>query len=733
MSTGRRTARWIAAVILLMVAVWGLYALITYLAAKGPDLDLNQLLLPVLSLILVVLALALLGVLVRNLVKLILERKRGILGARLRTKLVFFFLALVLLPAFILFYGSAQIINQTVEAILRTPLEDISRESRELVDQWNAYFQQQSESRAQTIAREIEQWNLLDPERAPQLRGTLRRWEEQDDMQLIWVISGSRVVGQSGRLLDSGNQQRLQRLTNLVGALAGQVIRGGVPVRGIDYLGDGLLAHAAVPVERTPGAVPGVTGVVAVGIVLPSRLAGSLESIDRAAGAYRKFRAQRRQLVRLYLTLIGLIFLVTIFIATWIGMYVSRRITGPVQQLAGAAREISAGNLEVRVRSESGDELGMLVEAFNEMAGELQENREVITRSTADLRRSNRALDERRRYIETLMANLSTAVISVDSFNRVTTVNPAVQRVLGMELLVGDDVRRVLREQGLEPLHDFLAQADRSRGEEQRRELVLERKQEGLTVSVHITPLRGAGGEDLGTLIMVEDLTELLQAQKVAAWREVARRIAHEIKNPLTPIQLSAQRLRKKFNEGAADLGEVLPEATASIEREVAALKELVDEFSNFARMPELAAREVDFVQVVEQVLALYKSHADIRWNIDLAPEVGKVKVDPEQIRRVLINLVDNAVTAMKGQGTVQISATRPAGAGKLRVEIANDGPGVPARDRERMFSPDFTTKGRGAGLGLAIVHKVITDHHGTIRVEENRPRGVRFVIELPA
>jgi two-component system nitrogen regulation sensor histidine kinase NtrY len=716
-----------------MVAVWGLYALITYLAAKGPDLDLNQLLLPVLSLILVVLALALLGVLVRNLVKLILERKRGILGARLRTKLVFFFLALVLLPAFILFYGSAQIINQTVEAILRTPLEDISRESRELVDQWNAYFQQQSESRAQTIAREIEQWNLLDPERAPQLRGTLRRWEEQDDMQLIWVISGSRVVGQSGRLLDSGNQQRLQRLTNLVGALAGQVIRGGVPVRGIDYLGDGLLAHAAVPVERTPGAVPGVTGVVAVGIVLPSRLAGSLESIDRAAGAYRKFRAQRRQLVRLYLTLIGLIFLVTIFIATWIGMYVSRRITGPVQQLAGAAREISAGNLEVRVRSESGDELGMLVEAFNEMAGELQENREVITRSTADLRRSNRALDERRRYIETLMANLSTAVISVDSFNRVTTVNPAVQRVLGMELLVGDDVRRVLREQGLEPLHDFLAQADRSRGEEQRRELVLERKQEGLTVSVHITPLRGAGGEDLGTLIMVEDLTELLQAQKVAAWREVARRIAHEIKNPLTPIQLSAQRLRKKFNEGAADLGEVLPEATASIEREVAALKELVDEFSNFARMPELAAREVDFVQVVEQVLALYKSHADIRWNIDLAPEVGKVKVDPEQIRRVLINLVDNAVTAMKGQGTVQISATRPAGAGKLRVEIANDGPGVPARDRERMFSPDFTTKGRGAGLGLAIVHKVITDHHGTIRVEENRPRGVRFVIELPA
>jgi two-component system nitrogen regulation sensor histidine kinase NtrY len=717
----------------MMVAVWALYSLLTWLAAKGPDLDLNQLLLPTLSILVVVLALALVGVLVRNLVKLIVERKRGILGARLRTKLVFFFLALVLLPAFILFYGSAQIINETVEAILRTPLEDISRESRELVDEWNTYFQGQSQRRAQTIATEIEQWNLLDPERAPQLSGTLRRWQEQDDMQLIWVVSGSRLVARSGRLLATASTERQERLNKLIGSLAGQVSRGGTPVRGIDYLGDGLLAHAAVPIARPPGEGPGVAGVVAVGIVLPSRLAGSLESIDQAAGAYRKFRAQRRELVRLYLTLVGLIFLTTIFIATWIGMYVSRRITGPIQELAGAAREISAGNLNVRVRTEPGDELGMLVEAFNEMAGELQENREVITRSTADLRRSNRALDERRRYIETLVANLSTAVISVDSFNRVTTVNPATERILGIELSIGADIRRHLRGESLEPLLEVLTQAERAPGEDQRRELTLAREPDPMTVSVQVTPLRGGGGEDLGTLIMVEDLTELLQAQRAVAWREVARRIAHEIKNPLTPIQLSAQRLRKKFSEGAADLGQVLPEATASIEREVGALKELVDEFSNFARMPEVAAREVDLGQVVRQVLALYKSHAEITWEVELGPEVDKVKVDPEQIRRALINLVDNAVTAMEGEGTVQIIASLPEGNGKLRLEIADDGPGLAPRDRDRVFSPDFTTKGRGAGLGLAIVHKVITDHKGTIRVEENRPRGVRFVIELPA
>jgi two-component system nitrogen regulation sensor histidine kinase NtrY len=733
MAAGRRTVRWVAVVVLLVIAVWVIYALITKLAAMGPDLDLNQLLLPALSLTAVVLALALAGVLIRNLVRLIVDRKRGILGARLRTKLVFFFLALVLLPATILFYGSAQVINETVEAILRTPLENISSQSREIVDEWNEYFQDQSHRRARLIAGEIEHWNLLEPERGPQLEGLLGQWREQDDMQLVWIVSGARIIAQAGGPFERIADEQREQLRSTITGLVLRITQRREPIRGISYLGDGLLAHAAVPVEHPAVEGGHHEGIVAVGIALPTRLASSLGEIDKAAGAYRKFRAQRRELVRLYLTLIGLIFLVTLFIATWIGLYVSRRITVPIQELADASREISAGNLEVRVGSDPGDELGMLVEAFNEMAGELQENREVISRSTADLRRSNRAADERRRYIETLLANISTAVISLDSFGLVTTANPAVREILGIELDPGQEAGRVFREEGLTPLVEFMKRSEASRGAEQRRDLTLERESGILNVSMQISPLRGASGEDLGTLIMVEDLTELLRAQKEAAWHEVARRIAHEIKNPLTPIQLSAQRLRKKFAEGSADLGTVLPEAMASIEREVGALKELVDEFSSFARMPEVAAREVDFAHVVESVLALYKSHPDIEWEVQVEEEVGSVSVDPEQIRRALINLVDNAVTAMEGKGTVRITASLPEGDGKLRVEIADTGPGMPLHDRERIFSPDFTTKGRGAGLGLAIVHKVVTDHQGTIRVEENSPRGVCFVIELPA
>ena len=236
-----------------------------------------------------------------------------------------------------------------------------------------------------------------------------------------------------------------------------------------------------------------------------------------------------------------------------------------------------------------------------------------------------------------------------------------------------------------------------------------------------------------GTLVMVEDLTELLRAQRVAAWREVARRIAHEIKNPLTPIQLWAQRLRKKFAEGGQDLGQVVPEATESIEREVAALKQLVDEFSLFARLPEIKPQTVELRPVIDSVLALYRGLNHVEWDIEVQRDLGPVRVDPDQLRRVLINLIDNAVAAMNRRGRIRIEARWLDDGRTLRIELADSGPGIGPADRGKMFSPYFSTKRRGTGLGLAIVHKVVSDHEGTIRVEDNRPSGARFVIDLPA
>jgi len=717
----RRIAGWVVASLALLVAVWASYRALDRLTGNEPDPLVNAFLIPALSIAVVVLAAALAGLLIRNLVRLVVERKRGILGSRLRMKLVFFFLALLLVPALVLFSGSAQVIKESVDAVLRTPMADLERQSREIVDQWSEYFQAQALRRAGALAREVEE---VGDDRTAVIR-VLDRWRMQDELQVLRLARHGTTIARSGTLEQALSPQLRQELDERLSALVEEVGASHHGESRIDYLGSGLLAHAAVP-------LPG-DGVVAVGLVLPTRLAGNLEGVARANEAYRRFRAERREIVQLYLTLIGLIFLLLLFVATWVGFYLARRITEPLRELAAAAREISAGNLGVRVRTTVGDEMGMLVDAFNDMASELQENREVITRSTADLRSSNRALEERRRYIETLLANLSTAVLSLDDAGRVTTVNPAVAAILGVRFRPADDAAAIFRQAGLAPLAELLDAPADPRSDSLHRDLTLDGESGPRNVAVQVSPLRGGGGERLGTLMMVEDLTELLRAQKAAAWREVARRIAHEIKNPLTPIQLSAQRLRKKFAEGAGDLDRVVPEATASIEREVGALKRLVDEFSRFARMPEVAPADVDLPELIDSVLSLYAGHADIDWRVEVDPQLGRVRLDAEQMRRVLINLIDNAVAAMNGRGTITLIARSSPAGDALVIEVADSGPGIPAEDRDTMFSPYLSTKARGTGLGLAIVHKVVTDHQGTIAVENNAPHGARFVIRIPA
>ncbi len=722
----RRTVRWVLVVAVLLAVLWGMYSLLARLAEFGP-LEANQLLLSALSLGLVILTLGLAGVLIRNLVKLIVERKRGMLGSKLRTKLVFFFLALVLLPSIILFSGSAQVINMTVEGILRSPREKLSS-VRSTVAEWRNHFTVQSLARGRSVSDRIRRESALELAGS----GDLARWLDQaragEDLQLIWLFDGSEWIAGSSVAFEEGVSEKIE---TQVRPLVDRAVRDRREFGRVLRVAGELRAVAVIPFESS--ASPGGRSItIVVDQLIPPEITQTMRQLDSADQDYRDFRDKRRELVQFYVTLIGLIFLATLFVATWLGFYLSRRITVPIQELAAATREISAGNLNVRVETRVGDEMGTLVDAFNDMAAELHESREVITRSTADLRRTNQALDERRRYIETLVANLSTAVFSLDPQGQVTTVNPAVHRILNVQLSPGDDACSVLTHEQLEQLAELI-ETVRSEGRSTRRDLELPVRESPLRVSVQCSSLRGRSGEDLGILVMVEDLSDLLQAQKAQAWREVARRIAHEIKNPLTPIQLSAQRLRKKFLVGADDLDKVLLESTDSIEREVGALKQLVDEFSEFARMPEVAQESVDFRTVVESVLSLYQGLPGVRWEVELDPAIGHVRIDGQQIRRVLINLIDNAVAALNDSGTIRISANPAGRDGGLRIEVADSGPGIPPADRAKMFVPYFSTKKRGTGLGLAIVHKVVTDHRGTIRIEDNVPSGARFVIEIPA
>jgi two-component system nitrogen regulation sensor histidine kinase NtrY len=721
-----KIARWVIVSVLLFGGVWILYVLVEKLADDESGSQAYRFILPLLSISLVVLFLALAGLLVRNLVRLVVDRKRGILGSRMRAKLVFFLLGFVLFPALIMVYGSAAVLKQTVEALGRTPVEEVSRYSKEIVDDWNDDLREGCARAAASLGETIASVD------ASRVGPVLQRWIDAEPFDYVFLTTGPgettlRLRADPG--LDAGETDSL---AEHAGALAAEVVGTGAPTDRIDDTGTGLLVHAAAPVVGAEGASPGEPAVVAVGRMLPEEIADKMRLISRQAEAYRQFRLERRELVNLFLMVIGIIFLVTLFLATWIGFYLTRRITEPMREVAAAAGEISAGNLGVRVRSTSGDEVGVLVDSFNAMAAQLQESREVIGRSTADLRASNRALEERRRYIETLVANLSTAVISLDTEGRVTTANPAVQEILGVRVRPGDDLLRTLGGEDLAPLVDFLRNVQAEESAPVGRELVLPSKASPRSVAVQATALRGSRGERLGTLIMVEDLTDLIRAQRAAAWKEVARRIAHEIKNPLTPIQLAAQRMRKKFDAGSQDLDQVVREATGSIEREVSGLKQLVDEFSRFARMPEIAPSSVDLMTIIESVQGLYKGHPGVHWIVDADEDIGTVKVDADQLRRAIINLVENAIAAMPEGGTVTLAAHRAAGNGTLHIEVSDTGPGIPPEDRDKLFVPYFSTKRSGTGLGLAIVHRVVTEHRGTIRVEDNDPHGARFIMELP-
>jgi two-component system nitrogen regulation sensor histidine kinase NtrY len=425
--------------------------------------------------------------------------------------------------------------------------------------------------------------------------------------------------------------------------------------------------------------------------------------------------------------------LLILFGATWMGSYLAKRITRPVLMLSAAAREIGAGRLDQRVEPQSNDEFGSLVEAFNSMARELAAGRRRVDRGTIQLERKHGEVEGRRRYIETILERIATGVVSVDAAGVITTINTAAARLLSLDRqIVGQPALAVFDRADLQPLGALLAGAG-SRSEPPTHEISLAREGQELHLAAVATALVADSGASEGVVLVLDDVTPLIRAQKVAAWREVARRLAHEIKNPLTPIQLSAERLRRHF-AGAPPLAKALAdECTQTIVGEVESLKGLVDEFSQFARMPAPRTVPTDLAQLITDTVALYNGiFTDVRIDQRFAPGVPLVRLDAEQIRRVMINLMDNAIEAMERRGHIVVDTQLDAANSVVRVVVADDGPGIPAGEREKLFLPYYSTKRRGSGLGLAIVRRIIAEHGGSIEVGDNTPRGTRFTIELP-
>jgi nitrogen fixation/metabolism regulation signal transduction histidine kinase len=418
-------------------------------------------------------------------------------------------------------------------------------------------------------------------------------------------------------------------------------------------------------------------------------------------------------------------------------------VNRPVAALAAGTEAISKGQLDYRVDIRATDELAELVQSFNTMAEQLESSRGMIEASSRDLGAANEALERRRRYIETILESIPTGVISIDANRRITLVNAALLRLFYSDnperanpaalakLPLSDDLPNDL----LDDLDPLLRRADRMGMTAANLELTGPRAK--LNVAVTVAAL-AHGSERLGYVLVFEDLSDLLRAQKQAAWREVARRVAHEIKNPLTPIALSAERIQRHLARGTLPdeaSQKVILACAETIGNAVETVRALVDEFSVLARFPASQPRPASLNSLVESALTMFNGRLDgIQVRTDLSADLPSVMADPEAIKRAIANLVDNAAESMQGAMVreITISTSLVASRDAVEVAVADSGHGVSREMKERLFLPYFSTKQRGTGLGLAIVSRIVEDHHGSIRVEENTPVGSRFVVELP-
>jgi nitrogen fixation/metabolism regulation signal transduction histidine kinase len=480
---------------------------------------------------------------------------------------------------------------------------------------------------------------------------------------------------------------------------------------------------------------------------LPKSFAETRKQLEASQQRYLELAQERRQVRRQYMAVLWLLTVMVLFASMWLALYLSRLVTRPVVALAEATQEISRGNLNYRVEVPAADELGDLVRSFNQMAEELQNSRYQIEASSRDLSAANSELDQRRQHIETILESIPTGVLSLDAELRLTHVNQAFLRmfkpsssdepVRQTATLLAASLRDLFPAEILAELEPLLRRADRMGTTTTQMEFALLAHRAKLNVAVTVATLHHQT-QRLGYVLVFEDLSDLLRAQKQAAWREVARRVAHEIKNPLTPIALSADRILRHLDRGAhpdpASV-EVVRTCAETIGSAVETVRTLVNEFATLASFPASQPQPADINAIAESALSMFNGRLDgIRVRTVFSGSLPKVMADPQAIKRAIANLIDNAAEALHGSvlKEIEISTALVASHDAVEISIADSGQGVTQESKERLFLPYFSTKERGTGLGLAIVSRIVEDHHGSIRVEENRPVGARFVIELP-
>ncbi|MEO5762176.1 MAG: ATP-binding protein [Vicinamibacteria bacterium] len=708
----------LAAVLFVVLAITSIGLMV--LAKRSPEIGTDfaaSALLFGLSVVNLTLLLVVMFVLVRNLVRAFLDSRRGVVGARLRLRLVLALLVMGLLPALVLIGVGASLINDSTSRWLSFDAAGVAGAARTVALRVEDERLRAVRALASAASSELGRRRLKDPE-APLASQGLGLPVDTD---LLLILNAKNEI--------EATYGRSSLLPSEIASLAAEARAGRFAELSSKHEGDDLRLAARM--------VPDAAGyVVIVGLGANVDQAALITNLDKRLDTFEKLRAARGPISSLYISLFLFPALLTLVGASWLPFVLARRFARPVRNVALAAERIAAGERGVRVeKDETDEEFVKLIQSFNLMSEKLARSEEEVEFSRSDLTRKNLEIDERRRLMETVLETIGTGVLVVDGDQKVLRVNSAASRLLGGDpARIVDSVLSTLLPPELSgEIARSIARVLEGRSTQFERELALFGLRGRREVRLRTAPLSTPGHGPPGAIIVLEDVTPLMQAQKVAAWGEVARKLAHEIKNPLTPIKLSAQRVRKAHLKGATDFDRVLSESIEAIVSEVDALQHLVDEFAQFARLPPSRPVEGSLNAVVDGALALYETaYPHVALNRKLDADLPVLRLDSPQIKRVLINLVDNAIAALGEKGSIEIETSLDPLTRRAILTVADTGPGVPAANRETIFAPNFSTKKKGSGLGLAIARRIVEDHGGEIHVEENVPQGARFVIELP-
>ena len=725
---GRRKKELILILIIILTV-----GILTYLETRvtsfGNDFPLSS---TVLMFILIntnlLLLLTLLLLVFRNLAKLYYEKRDNLLGSKLKTRLVTAFIVLALLPTTVLFFFSIHFISTSIAFWFNIPVEQTLDSAIVVGQKLYEYIEDKNEFYAKRAAFQIESRDLLNEKNQDKLIRYTQITQRAFNRHAVEVYTpnAKRVSLSLANELDNLHFGLLSSddLTDIPTGQFSNTISQNVPE------GEFLRTIASIPFGTPPKKA---RAFIVITTLMAPDLSKNLQTIVKGMEEYHQLKMAKKPARTTYYIALSIVALLVVFCAVWFGFQMAKSITIPIMKFAEGTQRVTDGDLNYQIDFDTDDEIGILIKSFNSMTKELAAGRQQIAMSEEILKHQNAELEKSRRYIEIVLKNISAGVISVDNHGVVTTINTAAESMLDINAkeILDQSYKDILKGEYLQIADKIYEKA--ALGQETI-DIPLSATVSGTPKHFSLTfnTLKDDTNRNVGAVLVFDDVTELEKAQRMAAWREVARRIAHEVKNPLTPIKLSAQRLKRKYGKQIND--DIFTSCADTIVEHVDLIRNLVNEFSTFAKFPDANVSRCNIENIILETIALYREGLE---NVDIqsrfSPDIPILNLDHQHMKQAFINLIDNAVSAVKKKGTIFIDVSYDEFLKIVRIEIADDGKGISDKEKTRLFEPYFSTKKSGMGLGLAIVNSIISDHNGVIRVQDNKPRGAKFIIELPA